>query len=45
MIRFWICPKKRKMRFFGFGHHGFGFSQENAPSVISRKCTPREGYF
>ena len=30
MIRFWICPKRRKIRFW-IRKSGFGFSQKNAP--------------
>ena len=30
MIRFWICPKKRKIRFW-IPKYGFGFSQKRHP--------------
>ena len=33
MIRFWISPKKRKIRFW-IQESVSGFSQKNAPSVI-----------
>ena len=32
MIRLWICPKKRKIRFW-IRKYGFGFFQKNAPTV------------
>ena len=32
IIRYWICPKKRKIRFW-IRKSGFGFSQKNPPKV------------
>ena len=31
MIRFWICPKKRKIRFFGFGNLDLDFPKKTQP--------------
>ena len=42
MICFWICPKKRKMRFW-ISKSGFGFSQKNAPSESTWQELRRRG--
>ena len=46
MIRLWICPKKRKIRFW-IRKSGFGFSRKNAPLVIKvfRYTTSSPGRF
>ena len=42
MIRFWICLKKRKIRFW-ISKSGFGFSPKNAPSESTFQELRRRG--
>ena len=43
MIRFWICPKKRKIRFW-IPKYGFGFSQKRHPQKAHGKSFAAEAY-